>query len=196
MNKRSDVEIIYVQAQFVARFYLNRSMTQATVSVKLVFPLVASKIVDHTAAYVSTVGVTMDDNHEPIDSFELNEDQGLLDEFEPKTPKGKQTRVHNFHWPQSLRFHSPHLGQSRQWFARAGVLLVIFTIALALFVVNENEQASQSEGKVENQLAIPLHPKHHSTRKPTTLIFSWNITTGLSSPDGVEKTVYLVNGMF
>lgn len=44
------------------------------------------------------------------------------------------------------------------------------------------------------QLAIPLHPRLHASRKPETLTYRWNVTKGLASPDGVEKQVYLVNG--
>lgn len=47
----------------------------------------------------------------------------------------------------------------------------------------------------DSQLAIPLHPVEHSTRDPTTLTFEWHVTLGTRAPDGVEKQVYLVNGV-
>lgn len=40
-----------------------------------------------------------------------------------------------------------------------------------------------------------LNPKDHNTRKPKTLRMTWNITRELREPDGVEKPVYLINGM-
>lgn len=48
----------------------------------------------------------------------------------------------------------------------------------------------------ESQLSIPLHPVEHSTRDPTTLTFEWHVTQGTRTPDGVEKQVYLVNGVY
>jgi hypothetical protein len=45
------------------------------------------------------------------------------------------------------------------------------------------------------QLAIPLYPEKHVSRGATTLELHWNVTLGTMAPDGVEKQVYLVNGM-
>jgi hypothetical protein len=42
--------------------------------------------------------------------------------------------------------------------------------------------------------SIQLHPRDHITRLPTSLTHHWNITKGLRAPDGVNKTVYLING--
>lgn len=145
----------------------------------------------------------MGNNHEPLDSFELSEDQGLLDDFEQKPSKIVRARLHGVHWLQSLRPFRHGTDRRGVLFAQAGVLLVVFTITFAFFLgrrhvlgsTNENDQVSNSEVHVGNQLAIPLHPRLHATRDPTTLTFDWNITKGRASPDGVEKTVYLVNGM-
>ncbi|KAK5999704.1 hypothetical protein QM012_005110 [Aureobasidium pullulans] len=48
----------------------------------------------------------------------------------------------------------------------------------------------------ETRLNIRLHPEDHATREPTTLSFSWRITSALQTPDGVEKLIYLINGQF
>jgi hypothetical protein len=42
--------------------------------------------------------------------------------------------------------------------------------------------------------AILLHPRDHITRLPTSVEHRWNITKGVRVPDGVNKTVYLING--
>lgn len=44
-------------------------------------------------------------------------------------------------------------------------------------------------------LSIALHPERHALRQPMTLTFDWNIRLEKRAPDGVEKAVYLVNGM-
>jgi hypothetical protein len=44
------------------------------------------------------------------------------------------------------------------------------------------------------QFAVELHPKEHTRRLPTSLTHHWNITKGLRAPDGINKTVYLING--
>lgn len=46
------------------------------------------------------------------------------------------------------------------------------------------------------RLNIELHPEEHTTREPATSEFTWQITSALRSPDGVEKLVYLINGQF
>lgn len=52
-----------------------------------------------------------------------------------------------------------------------------------------------NEPQKRDQVAIPLHPHLHSNRIAKTLRFDWTVTTGIRTPDGVEKQVYLVNGM-
>ncbi|UNI15436.1 hypothetical protein JDV02_001970 [Purpureocillium takamizusanense] len=41
-----------------------------------------------------------------------------------------------------------------------------------------------------------LHPEDHVYREAKTIYLDWNITQGLRAPDGVVKTVYLINGQF
>ncbi|CAG8948828.1 hypothetical protein HYFRA_00001951 [Hymenoscyphus fraxineus] len=45
-------------------------------------------------------------------------------------------------------------------------------------------------------LGVILHPDEHIYREPKTIKHVWAITKGLRSPDGVEKSVYLINGQF
>jgi hypothetical protein len=44
-------------------------------------------------------------------------------------------------------------------------------------------------------LKILLHPEHHVSRRPAVRHFSWNVTKSTIAPDGVEKTVFLINSM-
>jgi hypothetical protein len=53
-----------------------------------------------------------------------------------------------------------------------------------------------SENGQDTPLAYRLHAQEHTSRQPTTLVFSWNVTAGLRSPDGVDKRVYLINGKY
>ncbi|KAG9857101.1 hypothetical protein KCU98_g1186, partial [Aureobasidium melanogenum] len=46
------------------------------------------------------------------------------------------------------------------------------------------------------RLNIQLHPEDHAKREPSTLMYKWQITSAVQSPDGVEKLVYLINGQF
>ncbi|KAG0648377.1 Diphenol oxidase 2 [Hyphodiscus hymeniophilus] len=57
-------------------------------------------------------------------------------------------------------------------------------------------EAPFEDTKPVRALAIELHPKEHIRRLPTSLTHHWNITEGVRAPDGVNKTVYLINGEF
>lgn len=77
----------------------------------------------------------------------------------------------------------------------SGFLLVILALLLPLLKYESHPFSSSNPPDVrELQLAIPLHPKEHTRRNRRTLSFDWNVTLGDSSPDGVKKIVYLVNG--
>ncbi|RDW65066.1 hypothetical protein BP6252_10717 [Coleophoma cylindrospora] len=45
-------------------------------------------------------------------------------------------------------------------------------------------------------VGIRLHPEDHVYRKPQTRNYNWVVTSGVRSPDGVQKEVYLINGDF
>lgn len=57
----------------------------------------------------------------------------------------------------------------------------------------QNESASQTEGEDDFNIRV-LHPNDHVHRTPKTIRLSWNITQEKRSPDGVLKSVYLING--
>lgn len=69
--------------------------------------------------------------------------------------------------------------------------LSLASIVVLVFAIDRHTRDSFDD----SQLAIPLHPVEHSTRDPTTLTFEWHVTLGTRAPDGVEKQVYLVNGV-
>ena len=41
-----------------------------------------------------------------------------------------------------------------------------------------------------------LHPEDHIHRKPKTQHLNWTVTSGIRTPDGVAKLVYVINGQF
>lgn len=121
-----------------------------------------------------------------IDDWESEENHRLLDEssseseyFPVSFPKLNQGRLYR-------KLHATHI-----W-AIISVLVasVLVVILVALLLVNANVEAVFT---VPKQIAIPLHPEKHILRVPTTIEYHWNITLGVSSPDGVKKDVYLVN---
>ncbi|KAK5679554.1 hypothetical protein LTS10_008375 [Elasticomyces elasticus] len=60
---------------------------------------------------------------------------------------------------------------------------------------NSNTSARPSAQGIETGF-ISLHPEEHSGRPPRTTQLFWNITKGKRRPDGVAKSVYLVNDAF
>jgi len=66
-----------------------------------------------------------------------------------------------------------------------------FSSALSFLHHNDGES-----GRPEKMLGIELHPEDHVFRQRRTITHHWTITSGLRSPDGVKKEVYLVNGQF
>ncbi|CAG8977769.1 hypothetical protein HYALB_00011154 [Hymenoscyphus albidus] len=78
------------------------------------------------------------------------------------------------------------------------VLTAILYYTLDLTTLSSNiltHNPFSSTPKPENLGAI-LHPDEHIYREPKTIKHVWTITKGLRSPDGVEKSVYLINGQF
>ncbi|GKU06594.1 multicopper oxidase family protein [Fusarium langsethiae] len=65
-----------------------------------------------------------------------------------------------------------------------------------MFTLYGGAQTSPSVGVETNHLGYLLNPYKHASRPPTTLVFNWTVTSGLRSPDGVQKEVYLVNEKF
>lgn len=56
--------------------------------------------------------------------------------------------------------------------------------------------ASPTQGVIQHDLGIRLHPEEYASRAPTTQRFTWILTKSLLSPDGVEKQVFQINGVY
>ncbi|KAK2612625.1 hypothetical protein QQS21_001397 [Conoideocrella luteorostrata] len=81
------------------------------------------------------------------------------------------------------------------------VSLGLFIVALVLTLpflgyMRHGKSTQGTSSPPPKQLAIALYPENHAFRDAKTLEFHWNVTLGKKSPDGVEKAVYLVNGVF
>lgn len=82
--------------------------------------------------------------------------------------------------------------------------LVIFAVALSgiNFWIIRNRQARDSKQGILFQtskvihsgtVGILLHPENHVNRGSRILQHDWVVTSGIRSPDGVQKQVYLIN---
>lgn len=77
---------------------------------------------------------------------------------------------------------------------RAGFISMLLIFALGLVAILHTSRTRPSDNGESKHLGYLLHPQTHASRPLTTLVFNWTITSGLRSPDGVQKQVYLVNG--
>lgn len=127
------------------------------------------------------------------------EDHGLLQEFELS---GSSEDVS---WgleearslAQRLAQDEPPIrqcGRSRQIWKRVITTVLCISVPIILLLVY-SYVARRPDFDTGGQLAIPLQPKINRRREPTTLKFDWHISVGPRAPDGVQKRVYLVNGM-
>ncbi|KAK5689584.1 hypothetical protein LTR97_012757 [Elasticomyces elasticus] len=95
---------------------------------------------------------------------------------------------------------------ARRWLAYMTAALLVATVTLYVAVSSASNvsvltlQESNTPVRPAVQSAdtgfIPLHPEDHSGRPPSTTQLFWNITKGQRRPDGVAKSVYLVNDAF
>ncbi|RDW68218.1 hypothetical protein BP5796_08875 [Coleophoma crateriformis] len=85
--------------------------------------------------------------------------------------------------------------------------LVIFALTASLIslwtIFNRQADGSGKDNLFQSTrvtsgetVGILLHPEDHVHRKPQTLNYDWVVTSGVRSPDGVQKQVYLINGDF
>ncbi|OAA53334.1 ferro-O2-oxidoreductase [Cordyceps fumosorosea ARSEF 2679] len=81
------------------------------------------------------------------------------------------------------------------WLATA-VFFCAATLLVGPYLGRQPQRLVHQQSKPRDEVAIPLHPQLHNNRDAKTLHFDWTVTSGLRSPDGVEKRVYLVNGEF
>lgn len=77
----------------------------------------------------------------------------------------------------------------------SSLLLFAFNYQRLLLGVSISFLGLHGLDAAEENLAIVLHPNDHVLRDPKTIHLYWNITKGYRSPDGVQKLVYLINGM-
>jgi hypothetical protein len=56
-------------------------------------------------------------------------------------------------------------------------------------------QTSPGSKHDSRDLLVHLNPELHRYRENTAVYLDWTITEGLRFPDGIQKLVYLVNGM-
>ncbi|KAM3430332.1 hypothetical protein MY4824_007744 [Beauveria thailandica] len=76
------------------------------------------------------------------------------------------------------------------------VFLVVAALLVGPYIGLHRQRLVYKQPPTREQVAIPLHPQLHMNRDVETLHLDWVITTGIRSPDGVQKRVYLVNGEF
>lgn len=98
---------------------------------------------------------------------------------------------------------SHNYGDSSRWLRPLGLIfailllaIIIFNSSLKVFWPSSSSRAFHPHGASQGMLGIPLHPEDHVSRPPKTITHHWNITSGIRSPDGVKKGVYLVNNLF
>ena len=123
----------------------------------------------------------------------VEEAHALLDEFEiPDESQGFQENspLHSLYGRSSVSLARRPCGIR----LRAGFMFTLAVLALSLVAILHTRRTPPVDNRESDQLAYLLHPQKHASRPPTTLVFNWTITSGLRSPDGVEKQVYLVNG--
>ena len=74
------------------------------------------------------------------------------------------------------------------------ILLAVLLVCMLAGIVHSNHALVAYTAQTD-QLAIALDSKQHATRPAMTVVFNWTVSAGTRAPDGVQKRVYLVNGM-
>ncbi|KAF4947150.1 hypothetical protein FGADI_10606 [Fusarium gaditjirri] len=113
------------------------------------------------------------------------EADALLEEFELR----EEVKVRDDRTP-------PSTCHTCGWRWIAALIMVALLSAIGVVVTLYGPASSPPSDDATGHLAYRLHPEDHASRPPTTLTFNWTIITGIRSPDGVEKRVYLVNNEF
>lgn len=91
-----------------------------------------------------------------------------------------------------------------RWWLLVLAILSVSTIITTFLATALHAKQSRQFWDAINHSTVPhprslnvrLHQEAHSTRDATTQHLSWRITSGLRSPDGVQKRVYLINDQF
>lgn len=103
---------------------------------------------------------------------------------------------------------------SKLFFAVVCILLFLATVVLFVlfyYESNNDDNVSRLSGSLHDHESVSssvlnfdnriyengqLRPEDHIYRGAVTQTLNWSITAGQRRPDGVNKRVYLVNGMF
>lgn len=133
-----------------------------------------------------------------------NKSQRQLSPSDSDTPQERDTPSNGEGVPlqEKTQEHSTRL------ISRASIFLLICCIStLVVFLnllgrwhfwvpdlhVSNNDGLNQSSAAQSSNWE--LHPEDHALRPPTTIRLSWNITSEYRRPDGVNKLIYLINGI-
>ncbi|RBR21890.1 uncharacterized protein FIESC28_04733 [Fusarium coffeatum] len=125
----------------------------------------------------------VEEAHALLDKFEVDDESKTVEGNTPLRPRYGRSLLPHAKRPFSRRL-------------RACLTTIILILALGLVTILYTTRTTPLTNEEPEQLAYLLHPHEHAARPPTTLVFNWTITSGLRSPDGVEKHVYLVNDQF
>jgi hypothetical protein len=110
-------------------------------------------------------------------------------------------------WKQDIAAHHyDRRGLNRALALAVPLLLISFTVFLVLYLQwvsafkalrSKVTEISDSVmvARPERDLKFELHPEDHVSRDPGIRHFSWNITKATIAPNGVQKDVFLINGM-
>ncbi|RGP77015.1 putative multicopper oxidase [Fusarium longipes] len=125
----------------------------------------------------------------------VEEAHALLDEFEV----GDENNTVPVYPPASCSIYGRQSLYWVKWPCSARLIASLMTIVLCAFgavFTLYGARTSPPVGGEMKHLGYFLNPQKHASRPPTTLVFNWTVTSGLRSPDGVQKQVYLVNEQF
>ncbi|QPC62885.1 hypothetical protein HYE67_005116 [Fusarium culmorum] len=94
-------------------------------------------------------------------------------------------------------YNAPFLHRfKRSCVVRWVVALIVVSLLSIFGAFIYRARGQPSETGQDTPLGYRLHAQEHTSRPPKTLVYNWNITAGIRSPDGVEKRVYLINDEF
>jgi FtsP/CotA-like multicopper oxidase with cupredoxin domain len=123
-------------------------------------------------------------------------DQPLLDQDDRSD---LDTPIERRHRGEQNIAHHCLPGQKYLMIGSAAVLFFFILVALAALhtaAPQKRPEYTFEPGSLAGSLGILLSPRKHIDRAPGDVKYAWNITSGERAPDGVQKTVYLINGQF
>jgi FtsP/CotA-like multicopper oxidase with cupredoxin domain len=113
-------------------------------------------------------------------------------------------------WEKRKGDRSYGYGDGSRWLKPLGLAFALFSLVTILITsstklayssgrldpLHLNTDLDEDSKTLEEILGIRLHPQDHVDRAPKTITHHWKVTSGIRSPDGVKKEVYLVNDQF